>query len=87
MKNLSVMLIALLLAAPVYADDVQTQTVPTSLNSISTNILNDAESLELSDLGAFLDKKVQEVSDLLSAKIAEELPVIVKQEAADKVSF
>jgi hypothetical protein len=84
MKNLSVILISLLLVAPVFADEVQTQIAPVSLNA---NVSNEAESIELADLGAFLDQKVQEVSDLLSAKIAAELPALVTQETTANVKF
>ncbi|MES2822264.1 MAG: hypothetical protein V4732_01595 [Pseudomonadota bacterium] len=84
MKNLSVILISLLLAAPVLADEVQAQVVPAALN---TNASNEAEGVELADLGAFLDQKVQEVSDLLSEKIAAELPALGAKETTANVKF
>ncbi|MES2673243.1 MAG: hypothetical protein V4660_03340 [Pseudomonadota bacterium] len=84
MKNLSVILISLFLAVPVLAEEVQTQIAPVSLN---TNVSNEAESLELADLGAFLDQKVQEVSDLLSEKIAAELPALGTKETTANVKF
>lgn len=84
MKNLSVILISLLLAVPVVAEEVQAQVVPASLN---TNVTNEAESLELADLGAFLDQKVQEVSALLSEKIAAELPALGTKETTANVKF
>lgn len=84
MKNLSVILLALVLAAPLSADEIQTPSNPAAL---TTNISNEVQNLELSDLGAFLDKKVQEVTDLLNAKIAAELPALATQEKAANVKF
>ena len=88
MKNLSLLVVALLLASPVLANEVQNQAEPLLiLNAVDMNASNDAQNVEATDLGAFLDKKVQEVSDLISAKIAAELPALVSQKTAANVKF
>ncbi len=83
MKKSSLVLVALLLVSPVFADEVQIQAEP-ELASISadTSASLNLQNIDVADLGAFLDKKVQEVSDLLSAKIADELPALISEEVA-----
>lgn len=82
MKNLSVVVLALFLVAPAFGDEAQTQVVPASVNA---TVPNEVESL--ADLGSFLDQKVQEVTDLLTAKIAAELPELVNQETSANIKF
>jgi hypothetical protein len=86
MKNLSVVILALFLAAPAFSDEIQAPVVPVSL-SVDATVVSEVDSLQLADLGAFLDKKVQEVTDLLTAKIAAELPGLVNQEASANIKF
>ncbi len=88
MKNLSLVIVALLLAAPVFADEVQTNaesktTLALSDNKASVNLQN----IDIAELGAFLDKEVKAVSELLSAKIAQELPALANEEKAVNAKF
>ncbi len=86
MKRSSLVLVALLLAVPVFADETQAEPLLT-LASADTSASINLQTIEAADLGAFLDKKVQEVSDLLSAKIADELPALISQDAAVNVKL
>ena len=83
MKKSSLVLIALLLTAPAFADDVQPLTLASADTSASVNL----QATESSDLGARLDKEVKEVSDVLSAKIASDLAAKIAQEVVASVKF
>lgn len=83
MKKSSLVLVALLLTAPVFANDVQPLTLASADTSASVNL----QATESSDLGARLDKEVKEVSDVLSAKIASDLAAKIAQEVVASVKF
>ena len=83
MKKSSLVLVALLLTAPVFANEVQPLTLASADTSASVNL----QTTESSDLGARLDKEVKEVSDVLSAKIASDLAAKIAQEVVASVKF
>lgn len=83
MKKSSLVLVALLLTAPTFANEVQPLTLASADTSASVNL----QATESSDLGARLDKEVKEVSDVLSAKIASDLAAQIAQEIVASVKF
>lgn len=86
MKKSSLVLVALLLASPVFADNV----TPEELLTLATADTTSAESVKASkenDLASDTDKEVKFYGRLLSAKIAAELPEQMANEAAVDIKF
>lgn len=80
MKKSSLVLVALLLASPVFADNAKTEQLLT-LASADTSASVNLQVNEVSELSVRLDQEVKAVSELLSSKIAAELPLISKETA------
>jgi hypothetical protein len=88
MKKSSLVLIALLLAAPIFADEAQKPAEPLlTLASADTSASLNLQSSEAADFGAVLDKEVKEASASLSAKIASELETLIDQAAVVDFKF
>lgn len=74
MKKSSLVLVAVLLAAPVFADEVKAEAQqPLTLASADTSVSVNLQAVEASDLGARLDKEVKASTDALNAKVDSEL--------------
>lgn len=86
MKKSSLALIALLLAAPVFADEVKAE-APLTLASADTSVSTNLQATESADLGARLDKEVKEFTNALSDKIEAELSAAVAKQGVTSVKF
>jgi len=86
MKKSSLALVALLLAAPVFADDVKAE-APLTLASADISASTNLQATESSDLGARLDKEVKEFTSALSEKIDAELSASVAKQGVTSVKF
>ena len=86
MKKSSLALVALLLAAPVFADDVKAE-APLTLASADTSVSTNLQASESADLGARLDKEVKEFTSALSEKIDAELSATVAKQSVTSVKF
>ena len=85
MKKLSLVLTALLLAAPVFADEVkQPLTLASADTSASVNLQS---SVEASDLGSRLDKEVKATSELLSSQANAKVSAALTKEVLNSVKF
>lgn len=83
MKKSSLLLVALLLAAPVFADEAQAEaTQPLTLASADTSVSTNLKATESNDLSARLDKEIKEFTDALTAKIDAQLTAEIAQEVA-----
>ena len=82
MKKSSLVLVALLLALPVFADEVKTEQLLT-LASIDTSASVNLQNLESTDLGARVDQDVKLASAVLSAKLTAELPALITEKAVN----
>jgi len=83
MKKSSLILVALLLAAPVFADEAQAEaTQPMTLASADTSVSTNLKATESSDFTARLDKEIKEFTEALSAKIDAELSAKIAEETA-----
>lgn len=83
MKKSSLVLAALLLASPVFADQAQQLTLASADTSVSVNL----QSTEAIDLGTRVDQEVKAVSEALSAKFDSELSAKIANEAVANVKF
>ena len=81
MKKSSLVLVALLLAAPVFADEAEA-TQPLTLASADTSVSTNLKATESSDFAAVLDKEIKEFTEALSAKIDAELSADIAEETA-----
>ncbi len=86
MKKSSLALVALLLAAPVFADDVKAE-APLTLASADTSVSTNLQASESADLGSRLDKEVKEFTSALSEKIDAELSATVAKQSVTSVKF
>jgi hypothetical protein len=74
MKKSSLVLVALLLAAPVFADDAKADAAqPLTLASADTSVSTNLKPAESNDLTASLEKEIKEFTESLNAKIDAEL--------------
>lgn len=86
MKKISLVLTVLLLASPVFADNVQSEpllTLATADTSAAVSVKTSQEDTLASDT----EKEVKFFSRLLSAKIAADLPEQIAKEALVNVQF
>lgn len=86
MKKSSLALVALLIAAPVFADEVKAE-APLTLASADTSVSTNLQAIESADLGARLDKEVKEFTKALSEKIDAELSAAVTEQGVTSVKF
>lgn len=88
MKKSSLVLVALLLAAPVFADDAKAEAVqPLTLASADTSASTNLQALESLDLAARLDKEAKEAAEVLNAKVQSELAKATAKEVTASVKF
>lgn len=88
MKKLSVVLVALLLAAPVFADEAKTvPEQPLTLASADTSASTNLKVVEADESAVRLEKEAKAASDAVSAKIEAKLAETVKKEVAVSVKF
>lgn len=75
MKNLSLLVVAIVLALPVVADEANAAAPqPLTLASADTSVSVNLQSNEASELSLRIDQDVKNASDALRAKIEAELP-------------
>lgn len=86
MKNTSLVLVALLLALPVFADDVKSEQLLT-LAAADTKPVVNVQAVQEDDLAADTEQEVRFYGRLLSAKIAADLPEKMANEAAANIKF
>lgn len=86
MKKSSLVLVALLLASPVFADNVKNEQLLTLATADTTAAVSVKTSKE-NDLASDTDQEVKFYGRLLSAKIAAELPEQLAKEAAVDIKF
>ena len=86
MKKSSLVLVALLLASPVFADNVKTEQLLTLATADTTTAVSVKTGKE-NDLASDTEQEVKFYGRLLSAKIAAELPEQLAKEAAVNIQF
>lgn len=86
MRKSSLVLVALLLASPVFADNVKSEQLLT-LATADTTAAVSVKSTKENDLASDTDQEVKFYGRLLSAKIAAELPEQMAKEAVINVKF
>lgn len=87
MKKSSLALVALLLASPVFADDVKSEQLLTLAVADTGNAPVSVQAAKEDNFASDTDKEVKFFGRLLSAKIAAELPEQIAKEAAANVKF
>lgn len=88
MKKLSVVLVALLLTAPAFADEVKAVAEqPLTLASADTSASTNLKVVEADESVVRLEKEAKSASDTLSAKIEAKLAETLKKEVAVSVKF
>lgn len=86
MKKSSLVLVALLLASPVFADNVKSEQLLTLAAADTTAAVSVPASKE-NDLASDTDQEVKFYGRLLSAKFAAELPEQMAKEAVANLKF
>lgn len=87
MKKSSLVLAVLLLASPVFADDVKSEQLLTLASADTGNTVVSVQAVKEDSFASDTDKEVKFFGRLLSAKIAADLPEQIAKEAAVNVKF
>jgi len=86
MKKLSLVVVTLLLASSVFADDVKSEQLLT-LAAADTNASTQVQTVKVDEFAADTEQEVKFFGRLLSAKIAAELPEQMAKEATLNLQF